>query len=293
MAGPLNVRDGLLPRGVRLLLRLPLVDDVLGRLSDDAPAVVEPAAPGASRDLLELADGEEPHLRPVELRELREEDRPDRDVHADAQRVGAADDVEEPLLRELLDEEAVLRQEAGVVDPDPEREESPELLAVGGREAPLAHDLPDLLPLLLAPDLHARERLRQLRALPLREVHDVDGALLLREEVLDRLVERRLAVLVVERHGTLLGGDVRDLAPREGREALGDRARVSERRRHEEELRPAAGRGAAPARPRRAPCPRSSGTRPSRRRGPRAPPRAGAPCSTGPPPCSRRRPPPR
>ena len=149
LGGPLTVR-GLLPRGLGLLLRLPLLDDVLGRLRDDAPRVVEPAPPRAPRDLLELADGEEPHLRPVELRELREEDRPDRDVHADAERVGPADDVEEPLLRELLDEEAVLREEPGVVDADPEREEPPELLAVGRREADPGDDLPDLLPLLAA-----------------------------------------------------------------------------------------------------------------------------------------------
>ncbi len=209
-----------------------------GACATTLPFVVEPAAARAPRDLLELADGEEPHLRPVELRELREEDRPDRDVHADAQRVGPADDVEEPLLRELLDEEAVLREEPGVVDADPEREEPPELLAVGRREADPGDDLPDLLPLLAGPDLHARERLRELRALALREVHDVDRALLRGEQLLDRLVERRLAVLVVERHRPLVGGHVRDLAARVALQPLGDRARVAERRRHEEELGP-------------------------------------------------------
>ena len=65
-----------------------------------------------------------------------EQDRPDRDVHADAERVGAADDLEEPLLRELLDEQPVAREEPGVVDADAEREDAPQLLAVGGVEAP-------------------------------------------------------------------------------------------------------------------------------------------------------------
>src|SRR5450756_2268324 len=154
----------LFPRAFGLLLRLPLLDDVLGRLGDHAPAVVEPAPARAPGDLLELADRKKAHLRPVELRELREEDRPDRDVHADTERVGPADDVQEPLLGELLHEKAVLGKEPGVVNAAPEREESPELLAVGCCEAPPAHDLPDLLSLLAAPDLHPRQRLREPRA---------------------------------------------------------------------------------------------------------------------------------
>ena len=211
---------------------------MLGRLGDHAPAIVEPAPARAPGDLLELADREKAHLRPVELRELREEDRPDRDVHADAERVGPADDVEEPLLGELLHEKTVPGKEPGVVNADSERQESPELLAVGRREAFRAHDRPDLLPFLAAPDLHARERLRELGALALGEVHDVDGALLLLQEVFDRLVERGLAVLVVERHRPLLGRDVRDLAARVALQAFRDRASVAQRRRHQQELGP-------------------------------------------------------
>ena len=127
--GPL--RGAPLPaRRLGLPLGLPLLDDVLGRLRDDAPLRVEALASGAAGDLLEVADREEPDLRAVELRELREEDGADRDVHADAERVGPADDVEEPLLRELLDEQPVLREEPGVVDADAEGEEAAELLAV-------------------------------------------------------------------------------------------------------------------------------------------------------------------
>ena len=53
----------------------------------------------------------------------------------DAERVGAADDGEQALLRELLDEQAVLRQEPGVVQADAVREEALHLLAVGRVEA--------------------------------------------------------------------------------------------------------------------------------------------------------------
>jgi hypothetical protein len=119
--------------------------------------------------------------------------------------VGAADDVEEPPAQ-LLDEQPVARKEPGVVDADAEREEPAELLAVRCREPPGADDLPDLRALLSRPDLHARERLCELGALALCEIHDVDRALPLREEVLDRLVERRLPVFEVEGTGRSSGG---------------------------------------------------------------------------------------
>ena len=57
-------------------------------------------------------------LLAVELAQLREQHRADRDVDADAQRVGAADHLEQALLRELLDQQPVLRQQPGVVQAD-------------------------------------------------------------------------------------------------------------------------------------------------------------------------------
>ena len=58
--------------------------------------------PGPSRppgELVELADGEPPHPRAVELRERRHQHGADRDVDADAERVGAADDRQQALRR--------------------------------------------------------------------------------------------------------------------------------------------------------------------------------------------------
>ncbi len=80
-------------------LALALLDDVLGRLGDDAPLGVEPLAAGAAGDLLEVAHGEDGHLLAAELGELGEEDGADGDVHAHAQRVRAGDDLEQTLLR--------------------------------------------------------------------------------------------------------------------------------------------------------------------------------------------------
>src|SRR6185295_10001190 len=169
------------------------LDHVLGRLGDDAPLRVEPLAPGAAGDLLEVADRKGRDLLAVELRELGEEDGADRDVHPDAESVRARDDAQEPLLRELLDEEAIFGQQAGVMDADAEREIAPELLAVRGVEAGVADQLADPLALLAGRDLHAGERLGELRTLALREVDDVDRRLAGFEQALDRLVERRLA----------------------------------------------------------------------------------------------------
>src|SRR5882672_555536 len=50
-------------------------------------------------------------------------------------------------------------------------------------------------------DVDAREILRALRRLHLREVDDIDRTLSLRDEALERLRERRLGVGILERHG--------------------------------------------------------------------------------------------
>ena len=124
----------LLPLGRRRLRSIA----VLGRLRDHAAAVVEALAAGAAGDLLEVAHREDLHLLAVELGELGEEHGADRDVDPDAERVGAADHLEHPLLRQLLDQQPVLGQQPGVVDADAERQEAADLLAVGGVEAEVA-----------------------------------------------------------------------------------------------------------------------------------------------------------
>jgi len=72
------------------------------RLAPHEPLVIKPASAGAARDLLELARRQEARLVPVELAQLREQHGPDRDVHAHAERVRAADGFQQALPRELL-----------------------------------------------------------------------------------------------------------------------------------------------------------------------------------------------
>ena len=83
---------------------------MLGRLRPDVAAVVEPLAAGAAGNLVKVARGEDGGLLAVELAEAREQHRADRHVDAGAERVGAADHLQQPHLRQLLDQHTVLRQ---------------------------------------------------------------------------------------------------------------------------------------------------------------------------------------
>src|SRR4030095_2721286 len=94
------------------------------------------------------------------------------------------------------------------------------LLAVGRVEAEVAHGFADALALLAIRDLRAGERLCQLSALALGEVDDVDRRPAVLDERLDGLVERRLAILEVERDGALLGADQSSLDARALLDAL-------------------------------------------------------------------------
>src|SRR5690606_38250471 len=97
---------------------------------DDVALVVVALASGASGDLAEIADAEDGGFAAVVFPELGEDDGANRNVDADAEGVGAADDFEQALLRELFDEDAVFREEAGVVDADAVAEPAAHFLAV-------------------------------------------------------------------------------------------------------------------------------------------------------------------
>ena len=92
---------------------------MLGRLRHDVPLVVEALAPGAPGDLVEVA-----HARacavfsPSYLQSWVNSTVRIGMLTPDAQRVGAADDLEQALLRQPLDQQPVLRQQPGVVEPD-------------------------------------------------------------------------------------------------------------------------------------------------------------------------------
>ena len=203
------------------------LDVVLGGLCDDAPFGVEAGTPCATCNLVELARVEAAHVAPVELGELGEKHGVDGDVDAHAERVGAADHGEQSLLGELLHQEPVARQHAGVVHAHSREDEALQGLAKGGGEAHPLDGFLQGLTLLLGGDAIARERLRALEGGLLREVHDVERRVTIAKRQLHGALERRLDELVRERHrpwcvehlvdgasGVLLQrvGDVRDVA---------------------------------------------------------------------------------
>src|SRR5690606_10904668 len=132
------------------------------------------------------------------LAELGEEHRAERNVDADAEGVGPADDLEQALLRELLDEQPVLRQQPGMVDADAMADPPAEILAEGAVEAKALELVLDRLLLVLGQKVDARQRLRVLGGRALREVDDVDRRPALLDQLLDGLVDRRLAVRELE-----------------------------------------------------------------------------------------------
>ena len=238
VGGLLALDLALLLRVVTRLLDGPVVlDDVVGSLGDDPAAHVEPRPTGPPDDLVELARLEHPLLRAVELRQPGEHDRADRHVDAHAQRVGAADDLEQAVLRELLDEPPVLRQHAGVVHADAVAHETRERAPEARAEAEAADAGRDRVALLARRDLDRHEALRPLEGRRLREVHDVDGGAVLLEQLLDGLVERGDGIRELERHGTLRAGDDGGDATRATGEVVAEHRDVTEGRRHEHELR--------------------------------------------------------
>ena len=80
-----------------------VLDHVVGRLDDDVAAIVVTFSTRASGDLAKVAHAENRGLLAVVFPELGEEDGADRDVDADAEGVGAADDFEQAAGGEFFD----------------------------------------------------------------------------------------------------------------------------------------------------------------------------------------------
>ena len=157
-------------------------------------------------------------------------------VDANAEGVGTADDGQQALLGELLDEQAVAGQQARVVQADAAGDEVLERLAEGGGEAAALDGLLDRLALFLAGDAVARQRTRALKRRILGEMHDVEGRVALAQRQLDRALEAGLDVLVGKRDGARGVGDDLDVAPGVALEGVGDGRGVAQGGAHEHEL---------------------------------------------------------
>ena len=159
--------------------------------------------------------------------------------------------------------------------------------AVGGVEAHARDRLGDRRARLARGEVRAGGALRELAALALGEVHDVDGREILPDQVFERLVQRRLAVLEVERHRARVGVHVSHTALREVGELLLDRCACCRASPTSAGTGCGAARAAGSATRSRARGRRSSGTRRAPRTARRWSRRRAAPCSRAPRRCSR------
>ncbi len=173
-----------------------------GAWTHDETLVVEALAPGAPGDLEELTHPQHTGLGAVVLAELREQHRPDGHVDADAEGVGATDQLQQTLLGELLDEQAVAGQQAGVMDADAGHHEAAEVLADGTVETKAADGLAQRLLLVGRQDVEAGQRLRRGHRLGLGEVHEIHRGAPELQQLGERLVLGSLAVLELEGHRT-------------------------------------------------------------------------------------------
>src|SRR5204863_3641863 len=123
-----------------------------------------------------------------------------RHIDAHAERVSPGNDLQQSTLAELLDEQPVARQEAGMVQPDPVAQELLDVLTVRTAKAFTAQGLGKLLLLVLRAVVEAEQALRGLRGAPLRKIHDVNGSAILGDERLRRLLQKLLLVVEGERH---------------------------------------------------------------------------------------------
>lgn len=101
-----------------------------------------------------------PRAGAVELGQPGEEHGADGDVDPHTEGVGAADDLQQTVLRQLLDETAVLRQHARVVDADTVPDETRERLAESGGEPEAAQRFGDGVLLLARTEVDAGQGLR-------------------------------------------------------------------------------------------------------------------------------------
>ena len=186
----------------RLGHELGVLDLVLRGLGDDHALGIEARAAGATSNLMELAGAQTTHLVAIELGERGEHHGMDGYVDADAKRIGTADDGQQALLRQALDQQAIARQHASMVHADAAAEQALEDLAKGRGEARSLCRFLDGLTLLLAGDAKIGERLRSRKGGILAKVHDIERGLAAAHGELDRALEGGRHIVVAQRNRT-------------------------------------------------------------------------------------------
>jgi len=229
--------DDLLAVPGGLFRQLEVLDDVLRRLGHHPAPVIKTLAPGAPADLVKVARAEDAGLLAVIFAEPRKQHGADGHVNAHAERVGAANDFEQPPLRQLLHQHPVLGQQPGMVQPDAVLEPLPNLGAVGAAELEPLQRRADGVLLLARADVDARKVLRALGRFQLGEVNHIHRRLALRHQALQRRRQRQLGIGVFQRHRPIRGRHGDGGAPVQARELRLEERRVAQRGGHEEKPR--------------------------------------------------------
>ncbi len=229
--------DEFLPAGGLLLFELEIFDDVRRRLRHHPADVVEALAAGASADLVKVARAEDARLLPAEFAELREEHGADGHINAHAQRVRAADHLEQATLRQLLHQHAILRQQPGVVQTDPVLQPFPNFRSIRAAELEPLQGLRDRRLFLAGADVRAHEILGAFRRVRLGEMDDIDRPLAAGDEGFQRLRQRRLRIRKLQGHRPVLRRHRHRRASVQPGQFLFEEGGVAQRRRHKQEAR--------------------------------------------------------
>ena len=221
----------------RLGHELSVLDLVLRGLGDDHALGIEARTAGATSDLMELTGAQATHLVAVELGERGEHHGVDGHVDADAERIGTADDGQQALLRQALDQQAIARQHASMVHADAASKQAFENLTKGRREARAFGSFLNGLALLLASDAKVGKRLCRGKRGVLTKVNDVERGLSAAHGELDGALERGRHVVIAQGHGAR--GVDNQVASSAGVlfERGGDCSDIAKRGAHEHKLR--------------------------------------------------------
>ena len=122
-------------------------------------------------------------------------------VDADAECVGAANDGQQALLCQALDQQAIARQHTGVVHTDAAAKQTFEDLAKSRGEARAFGGFLNSFALLLAGNAKVGEGLCRRKCGILAKVHDIERGLAATHRELDGALERGRHVVVAQRHG--------------------------------------------------------------------------------------------
>ena len=225
--GGLALLEALLFVGGRLGGEAEVFDDVFGRLGDDVAGGVEAAPARAADDLAEVADGEDLGAAPVVFAEGREHHRADRDVDPHAEGIGAANDFEQAAGGELFDQQAVFRQQAGVVNADAVAQDLGKLAAVGAAEIGVVEGAGDRGLFLLGAEVGRKQVAGGVGAGVLGEVNEVNRRAARLVELGDFFLKLGGGVFELQRNRALVGLDERGRRAREVGELFGEKRGVA------------------------------------------------------------------